>query len=409
MRSRALAIAVAVVVPLAALGFVISRGGSSAHRPARLPIVAGASGGSGSTLGAARADAALYPYGGIVYKASAGLAKLDGSARAYKISAPDSKIVRELADAVGLSGVTADADGTFTSGDAQLNVTGSSWGYTRQSGDNTVSSGVAVACAPNADCPPPPTTIPQHPAGLRSQDEAKALAVKVAQSAGVDPANATIVVDDGITEWIVRIDPRVDGVPTEGFTTTVTVGENNAIDFASGTVGRPVAADLYPLIGTSKAIERLNNGQGFVGIRPLTGAEGALTPLTAAASASSGGAAAPAPVPEPPVTAQPSVTDTIPPPPPPQEITITGAEQVLLFAPSYDGSESWLVPGYRFTTSQGVGPTVLAIDDSFLTPPGQVSTDDVPTGKGSIDPGGAVPPSGPTGPPDTIEPPSSSK
>ena len=66
------------------------------------------------------------------------------------------------------------------------------------------------------------------------------------------------------------------------------------------------------------------------------------------------------------------IGDQLPPdtiaPPPPQEITITGAEQVLLFAQSYTGDEGWLVPAYRFTTSDGVGPTVLAIDD-MLPPP----------------------------------------
>ena len=81
----------------------------------------------------------------------------------------------------------------------------------------------------------------------------------------------------------------------------------------------------------------------------------------------------------------PPVTDTTP-PPPPQEITITGAERILIFASTYDGSESWLVPAYRFTTGDGVGPSVLAIDDSFLAPP----PDQAPSGKGSVDSGGSV-------------------
>jgi len=79
MRSRVLAIIVAVVIPLAALGVVITRAGSS-HRPARLPVLAG---GSGATAdAAARAEPALAPYGGIVYKAGAGLPELTGSAPA---------------------------------------------------------------------------------------------------------------------------------------------------------------------------------------------------------------------------------------------------------------------------------------------------------------------------------------
>ena len=110
MRSRVLAIVVAVVVPATALVIVLSRGGSS-HTPARLPILAG--GGAATTLGAARPDAALYPYGGIVYTAGPGLPALDGSAHAYRVAAPDSGAARRLADAFGFEGVAPDPNNLF--------------------------------------------------------------------------------------------------------------------------------------------------------------------------------------------------------------------------------------------------------------------------------------------------------
>jgi hypothetical protein len=372
MRSRVLAIVIAVVVPLAALGVVISRGGSSTHKPARLPILAAGATRGNAAMGLAQADAMLYPYGGIVYKAGPDLPTLNGSARAYKILA-DTDVGR-LKDALGIRVGKPDANGTFADGDRQLNIAANgSWGYSAQS-SGVVSSGTAVACPANADCPAPVTTVPQHPADLPSQDEAGRIALQLLEQVGIDTRNVKVTVDDYLNVWSVRVDPVVDGVPTEGFATTTAVGPHGVIEYANGTLGRPVAADEYPLIGTSGAIERLNNGEGFIGPRPMM-AEPAIA-SDAGSGAMSGGAP----------DRMPPVTDTIPTPPPPQEITLVGAEHILMFAPSYDGRESWLVPGYRFTTSEGVGPSVLAIDDSFLAPP----PDQIPSGKGSVDPSGPV-------------------
>lgn len=435
MRSRALAIILAVVVPLAALGVVLTQRDDSSGPPARLPILASGGGGD-STLSAARADAELYPYGVIVYKAGANLPELDGSARAYKVSGADAAAARRLADAFGFDDVEPDADSTFTKDDAQLTVSTSGfWGYTRQASGGVVSSdGVAVACAPDSDCPAPDTTVPQRPANLPSQDEAKGIAIELLQRAGIDIDNASISVDDFVTQWSVRIEPVVDGLPTEGMTTTVTIGEGGVVDYANGIFGRPEAADEYPLIGTRAAIERLNKGGGFTGPRPLaadaqeTNAAVSGEPTAVAGSdAGSGrtgaepGSVAPGEPPpdivcgddggatdpcEPdpdivcgegatdPCDPEPPVTGTFP-EPPPQEITITGVEQILLFAASYTGEESWLVPAYRFTTDEGVGPSVFAIDDSFLTPPDQIPVDggfDDPGATVTIEPAPAIEP-----------------
>jgi hypothetical protein len=358
-------------------------------------------------------DAALFPYGGIVYKGGANLPALDGSARAYKVSGTDAGAARRLADAFGFNGIAPDADSTFINGDSQLTISRSGfWGYTRQSsGGDVSSSGVAVACAPDTECPVPPTTTPQHPAGLPSQEEAKATAIELLQRAGIDTDKATVSVDDFVTQWSVRVEPVVDGLPTEGMTTTVTIGVGGVVDYANGIFGRPQASDEYPLIGTGAAIDRLNKGEGFVGPRPLMGAAEDATaasgppdpgpagsePGSGAAGGEPGSVAPGEPVPPPACDTTipsdvPCAPEPVPPPdtgtiapPPPQEITITGAEQILLYAASYTGEESWLVPAYRFATDQGVGPSVLAIDDSFLTPP-----DQVPSGKGSIDSGGPV-------------------
>src|SRR4051812_21619058 len=120
MRSRVVVIVVAVVLPLVALGVVVSRSGSG-HGPARLPILSGG-GAATAADGVARADAALYPYGGVVYKAGAGLPELSGAAHVYKLSGFDAAAARRLADALGLAGVDPDSDNTFTKGDEQLSV-----------------------------------------------------------------------------------------------------------------------------------------------------------------------------------------------------------------------------------------------------------------------------------------------
>jgi hypothetical protein len=416
MRSRVLAVIVAVVVPVAVLGVVIARGGGSTHKPARLPIAAGGGNRENAALGAATADAVLYPYGGIVYKAGPNLPALDGSARAYKLNRDGAdEQLGKLSEAFeGRDTSSSDDSATFV-GDEH----GITWSYSRQSfGGGVSSSGVAVACAPDTgDCPVPETTIPQHPIDLPSQEEAKAAALALLQGAGIDTEHATITVDDYVTVWSVRVDPVVDGVPTTGFGSTVAIGENGVVEYANGVLGRPERADEYPLIGTSAAIEKLNRGEIYYGggPRPLIAEDTAAAsgggvsdaepgaPGTGSTEPESAGPTEPFPLPACDGTGAPTTfacppdtpsTGTIP-PPLSQEVTLIGAERVLMFAASYDGTESWLVPAYRFTTEDGVGPFVLAIDDSFLAPPPGEERSDEPTltiepSQGFDDPG--VPP-----------------
>jgi len=54
-------------------------------------------------------------------------------------------------------------------------------------------------------------------------------------------------------------------------------------------------------------------------------------------------------------------------------VTLTGADRILLFTIGTDGS-FWLVPAYRFTTADGPGPIVLAVDDRFLGATGVTPT-----------------------------------
>ena len=387
MKRRLVALVGLAIVVAVVIGVVVARRGGGGHTPARLPISAS----NGSADGGLR-DAALAPYGVIVYHAGPDLPSLDSSTRAYRVAGGDPRATASrLADALGLHGEPTDAGGgalVLTDGAAQLTVTHRDWSFNRNP-SGAVASGVAVACPPDApkcvpdDAPPAPT----RPADLPSQDDARATAVALLQRAGVaETKGAAITVDDGITQWFVSIQPVVAGLATEGMVASVIVGEEGTIESAAGVLGTPSAADEYPLIGTKEAIDRLNRGEGYIGPRPLEAQDAIAADDVPTVSAGSGsaGSAEPAepsamPIPgEPPSSgSEPPVTDTLP-PPAPQDVTLTSAELVLLYVTSNDGTEGWLVPAYRFGTSEGSGPTVIAVDDRFLAPADAVNSKGVP-------------------------------
>lgn len=384
MKRRAVTIVAAGTVALAiVVALVVARGDGARHTPARLPIVAGRRSAQSGT--AANVDAGpLAPYGLIVYKAGPALPALDGSARAYRVESNDiAAAARRLADALGLHGDASDnGDGglVLSDGSAQLVVSKRDWSYSRdQSG--AVSSGVAVACPPDAsscasDTAPP---APTRPANLPSEGDARAMALAFLDKVGVDTKDAAVTTDDGVTQWFVTVAPMVDGTATEGFGSSVILGDKGVIEAASGILGRATAADEYPLIGTATGIDRLNHGYSVGAPVPRAGVPAPTeTDAAGSGSAASGapGSVAPGepveppavPIPEPSTSTEPPVSDTIP-PPAPQEVALTGAERVLLYLSSADGQEGWLVPAYRFATADGPGPTVIAVDDQFLTPP----------------------------------------
>src|SRR5439155_10400544 len=151
---------------IVALGAVISQRDSS-RSLARLPITLGGTAGVAGTADAAFARPSLYPYGGIVYKAGPDLPALAGSARAYKVT-PDPDLANRLR-------------AVFSAGALQVDSASLFWSYSTESA-SAGSSGVAVACAPDAvDCPVPPTTIPRRPPDLPSHDGAKTIALDLLQ------------------------------------------------------------------------------------------------------------------------------------------------------------------------------------------------------------------------------------
>ncbi|HEV3227728.1 MAG TPA: hypothetical protein VGZ52_12865 [Acidimicrobiales bacterium] len=342
-RRWMIAPAVAVPILVIALTVLAVTRGHGTKTPARLPIVAGGPSTGTSALADQGVEPGIAPAAAVIYKLGPDVPSLGGSARAYNLSGnSDENAVRRLASALGLDGnVARDDTGALVvrSGDAELtlNPSTSDWGYARDGNAVASSPSSSPGCAPGADCPPPDvaTTAPSPPPDLPSQNDAKAAAIVMLQHAGIDTTNATVSVEDAVTQWIVRVDPTVDGIATEGLSTSVSVGSKGVVDYASGVLGSADPADEYPLIGTRAALDRLNSGVSGASV-----------------------------------------------------VTVTRADRILQFATSYDGQQSWLLPSYRFATADGSGPSTLAIDDRFLTPP-----DQVPAGgnSGSGGPGSSAP------------------
>ena len=146
-----------------------------------------------------------------------------------------------------------------------------------------------VVCGPAADCvdvaPPPdcvapadgskpcaePAPVPPL-ADLPSQDEARAIALDLLRSTGVDVDGAVVTIDGPFDAWYVTVEPRLDGV-LSGLSASVSVGSHGDVTSAAGYLADPERLGDYPVLDTRAAIDRANaqSGQG-VGIEPALGA-----------------------------------------------------------------------------------------------------------------------------------------
>lgn len=251
-------------------------------------------------------------------------------------------------------------------------------------------------------------------ADLPSEAEAQMIALDLLTQAGAQIDGADVQVENNLIQWFVTVEPVVDGIPALGMSMFVGVGPGGRIESASGYSGQPERLGDYPLLDTRSAIARLNEGWSIVQPLPAGAAETAIDEAPTTASANDSGVEIlPAPdsgipsttVAEPPVgggqppaggiepptgTTEPGV-DPVPgptvvePPPteppttePPANITITGAEMVILAVPSWDDSGTYLVPGYRFVADDGSRPEVPAVADAALVQPPEADPPDLP-------------------------------
>ena len=118
----------------------------------------------------------------------------------------------------------------------------------------------SVSSAPVTTMPPPP---PERPSDLPSRDEAESIARAVLAETGVAIDGASVDAFDNTLSWSFTFDPVVDGLPTYGFNSSVSIGAGGEVIDGYGVIGTPTAGDEYPLIGTPAAVERLNRGEAF--------------------------------------------------------------------------------------------------------------------------------------------------
>lgn len=369
-------------VALAAVALVLSACGSgndagdaaSGERPKLSWTAAAAAAAATQDAGAGDAAAsmasALYPARQVEYRLAEGVEAPAKSAAAYRLVADDidRSSVTRLARAFDLDGaVEGSAGGSMSvrSGSAVLSVEHAgitSWSYSRNP-EGSVSSGVAVACAPDTKCPapPPPPTVPGLPSAAKAEEEARALL----ERAGIDvDGTVTSTTPDESTIRTVSFTPRVGNIEVSGLVTSVGFGERGRVEYANGFLGTFEAIGDYPLVGMAEAVERLRSGFGG-GVRAmaedLPADSGAAEPEPAP-----GQPPIPAPIPEP-------VPDSLP----PEIVEITGARVVLqLVYPMCPGDPVYVVPAFAFEPEQA--GTVVAVTDEELA--GNRASDDAARG-----------------------------
>lgn len=378
--------------------------------PPRLPVLASGAGGAPET--AAASDMAMRA-GPVEYRVAGSLPTLPDRASAWDVGADlDADDARRLASLLGIEGeveaqdefgwtvsddtrtlqvsrsaggpwnvgpraVECGPDTTVSSSDAaaaikeRCAVAGSSGSGSASSG--SVASAPAsppetVEPCPMPDCPPGaacaqvcpqptpepmPLPEPERPADLPSKEEAERIGLAFLADAGLDVDGADVRVDDGFTQWMVSAEPRVGGLPTQGFGWSVAVGPKGEIQYANGWLGDPAEGDEYPLAGVPAGIERLKSG---------------------------GGGWSPYPGPEPAIAMEmPECVDCEP-----QVRTITDVRLGLLFSPVFtnDGmaTEALLVPSYFFSfdDSDYELPVIAVADEYLPAPPEQPRPEPAP-------------------------------
>ena len=316
MKLRPITLLAAVAVAgLAAAGLVAWRhqsGSAVTTRPASLPIRYDAGGGASAAI--ALAPGSNGP-GAVTYVAADGLARLDGTAHAWRLAPTpvSAATVAHLASALGLAGpVQASADGwTVSAADRVLTVSRagstSPWSWT-MTGTAVSYASPGVVCAhpliepsggtkgiaadPTTSvaggstagpCQPPPTTLvpptTTPPTAPLPADRAVTSARQILGRAGYDLSGWSVTATPSADPATVTASPVLDGlsVADDGLGSgvsalTLSFDPDGGVSSGSGGWVRPVEADAYPLIGTAAAVHALNQGHGLPGVEPMIGA-----------------------------------------------------------------------------------------------------------------------------------------
>ncbi|MGV9555373.1 hypothetical protein [Streptomyces sp. NPDC003522] len=306
------------------------------------------------------------PYG-VTYRADGTLPEGPGSASVYWAKGEVSRAeVTRLADALGVEGtpvaegrtwrVGAATDGSGPLLRVEKGAPGQ-WTFSRYvPGTDACESGSDV-CAPDA------TASSADPV---SEAAAKKAAAPVLEAVGQDDAetDASQVVGARRT---VNADPEVDGLPTYGWTTGVTVDARGEIVAGSGQVKTPVEGETYPVLGARETLDRMNAAPGT---DPRAGIGGCATPVPAEEGRES-------------ACGMPTGAS-------PRE-TLTVESAVFGLAPHASGGRQVLVPSWLFSV-RGAGArdaytvTHPAVEPEFLSAPPAATPSGAPSsGTGTRD------------------------
>ncbi|MBW5424978.1 hypothetical protein GKQ77_26030 [Streptomyces sp. BG9H] len=314
---------------------------------------------------------------GAMYKATGKLPKGPESAYVHHARGEVTRAeVTALAKALGLSGTPTSRDGAWRVGQDK-DGSGPSLQVTKQAPGTWTYAGHGTGGTDNCPKAKPCSATSPLPHGdaddAVSEKAAKKAAAPLLKALGQDDAKLDARQLMGAVR-VVNADPKVDGLPTYGWSTGVQVGPDGKVVGGSGQLKAPVKGAEYPVISAREALDQLNStrGDGRVGIG------GCATPVPHADDSTkaegggikAGGGAEQAPC-------EPSSK-----PPKPRSIAVSGATFGL--ATHFVGGRQTLVPSWLFEVKpQGAADTFTvthpAVAPKYLTSP---STPGTPTPPG---------------------------
>lgn len=207
---------------------------------------------------------------------------------------------------------------------------------------------------------------PAAPENVPTKTEAKVLFLATVAALGVN--NDALILDSYANEWGANVTGylKIDGVRSS-LTWSIGYGANAEITWASGVLADVQKGASYPRIGTTAALERLNNQQSDMWGEPMVRGAFADDAVAATEPATSDMVAETYPVTDAPAPKTYPVTDA--PAPEIQEVSIIGVEEELVTLYGADGS-IYLAPGYTFIAAEEYGYagryTVSALPDEYM-------------------------------------------
>ncbi|MEU6127282.1 hypothetical protein ABZ831_36100, partial [Streptomyces sp. NPDC047123] len=201
---------------------------------------------------------------GAVYRATG---KLPGGPESAAVHHARGEVTRDevadLAAALGVRGTPTSRDGAWKVGGdkdgtgptLQVNKQApGTWTYARHG------TGGTDDCPKGKPCSGTSTAPGGEPGDAVDEQAAKKAAAPVLKALGQDDAKLDARQLMGAVR-VVNADPKVDGLPTYGWSTGIQVGAGGEVVGGSGQLKKPVKGATYPVIGAQEALDQLNGSR----------------------------------------------------------------------------------------------------------------------------------------------------